>query len=91
MIGLIASLTYGLHATANGLRKAVKTADKDDNNDVSTQLVAHDKNAIFSDAASYTFTVKNGTGDIQAGSVSYIVTTEKGVKVGEKKTQRQDQ
>src|SRR5579872_6917732 len=59
------------------------TKDKTDS-DVSTEVVAHDKNAIFSGAAYFTFSVKNPTGNDESGTVSYLVTTEKGDKVFDK-------
>jgi cephalosporin-C deacetylase-like acetyl esterase len=57
---------------------------QENSNDVNTELVAHDKDAIFSGSASFTFTVNNPTGNNEKGTVSYLVTTEKGEKVLDK-------
>lgn len=65
-------------ATAQGK----KTASSD--GDISTNLVAHDGDAIFNDEASFTFSVKNRSNADQTGTVSYLVTTEKGAKVFDK-------
>lgn len=77
---IVSGLFYCRPATA-------KTGDKKpgDDNDVSTEVVSHDKSSLFSETASYTFSVKNGTDDVQAGSVSYLVTDEKGVRITDKK------
>ncbi len=47
--------------------------DKGDN-EVSTVLTPHSKDAIFSDKASYTFSVKNTYPNAEVGRVSYVVT-----------------
>ena len=52
-----------------------------DEGEVSTELVAHDKNAIFSGSAYFTFSVKNTMDTDQEGTVGYQVTTEKGEQV----------
>jgi len=52
--------------------------------EVSTELKIHG-DGIFSGAASFTFSVKNGLNNEQSGTVSYLVTTEKGEKVTSKK------
>ncbi len=49
--------------------------------EVSTEVVAHDRNAIFNGSAYFTFSVKNTLGADQSGSVSYLVTTETGSKL----------
>lgn len=54
------------------------------NGDISTEVVAHDRDAIFNSSAYFTFSVSNPTGKDQTGTVSYIVTTEKGDKVADK-------
>ncbi|HEX3384322.1 MAG TPA: alpha/beta fold hydrolase, partial [Mucilaginibacter sp.] len=54
------------------------------NGDISTEVVAHDRDAIFSGSASFTFSVNNPTNKVQTGTVSYLVTTEKGDKVADK-------
>jgi len=59
------------------------TKDKSDG-EVSTEVVAHDKNAIFDGSAFFTFAVKNSTGVDEEGTVSYLITTEKGDKVLDK-------
>lgn len=65
--------------------------------EISTVLISADKEAIFDDAAKYTFEVKNTTNTDQVGKVSYLVTTETGVplkrdsvnvKIGKKSTER---
>ncbi|MGZ3778648.1 MAG: acetylxylan esterase, partial [Mucilaginibacter sp.] len=67
------------------LQKASAQEKKEKNNgDISTEVVAHDRDAIFSSSAYFTFSVNNPTGKDQAGTVSYIVTTEKGEKVADK-------
>ena len=53
--------------------------------DVSTEVVAHDGDAIFSSQASFTFSVKNRLDAEQSGTLSYLVTTEKGERVAEKR------
>jgi len=53
--------------------------------EVSTEVKIHDSDGIFSGTASFTFSVKNTLDNEQSGSVSYILTTEKGEKVGSKK------
>jgi cephalosporin-C deacetylase len=53
--------------------------------EVSTEVVAHDRNAIFNGSAYFTFSVKNTLGADQVGSVSYLVTTETGSKLLTKK------
>ena len=64
------------------LQKA--SAQEKNNGDISTEVVAHDKDAIFSGSAYFTFSVNNPTGNDQTGTVSYIITTEKGDKVADK-------
>ena len=51
--------------------------------EISNVVTAHDRDAIFSSTASYTFEVKNPTETEQTGKVSYLVTTDKGQKVKE--------
>ena len=63
-----------------GDSKPVKAAGE-----VSTVVVAHDKNAIFGETAFYTYSVKNTLDADQQGSVSYEVTTETGTKLLSKK------
>lgn len=77
VVGLVA--VYGQAKAAN-FQGPVKSSD-----DVSTELIAHDKNAIFSESAYYTFEVKNPTDADEEGTVSYLVTTEKGEKLFDKK------
>ncbi|MFI5160774.1 MAG: acetylxylan esterase [Sphingobacteriales bacterium] len=64
--------------------KAFQTKKDNSDGDVSTEVIAHDKNAIFSGSAFYTFAVKNPTGNDESGTVSYLITTEKGDKVLDK-------
>ena len=52
---------------------------------VSTEVKIHDSDGIFSGTASFTFSVKSSMNSEQTGSVSYLVTTEKGEKVSSKK------
>jgi len=56
----------------------LKTHQEDD---VSTELRIRSSDGIFSGSASFTFEVKNGLEEDQAGTVSYVLTTEKGEKV----------
>ena len=49
--------------------------------EVSTTLDIHDSNGIFNGTASFTFSVKNTLDEDQSGTVSYLLTTEGGVKV----------
>lgn len=49
--------------------------------EVSTTLIAGNKDAIFSGHASYTFNVKNATDVPQTGTVSYVALTPTGVTV----------
>jgi cephalosporin-C deacetylase len=57
-------------------------ANKD--GEVSSEVKIHDKNAIFSETASFTFSVKNTLDTDQSGTVSYLITTEHGEKVTSK-------
>lgn len=52
--------------------------------DVSTELKIRSSDGIFSGSASFTFEVKNGLEEDQDGTVSYVLTTEKGEKVTSK-------
>jgi hypothetical protein len=52
--------------------------------EVSTEVKIHDSDGIFSGTASFTFSVKNTLDSVQSGTVSYVVTTEKGEKVTSK-------
>jgi len=54
--------------------------------EVSAVLTPHSKDGIFSSTASFTYEVKNGTANPQAGKVSYIVSTEAGQLVKTDKT-----
>ncbi|MDB5142857.1 MAG: alpha/beta fold hydrolase [Mucilaginibacter sp.] len=49
--------------------------------EVSTTLKIHDGDGIFSGTASFTFSVKNTMDNDQNGTVSYLLTTEKGEKI----------
>jgi cephalosporin-C deacetylase-like acetyl esterase len=51
--------------------------------EISAELTVHDRDAIFSSTASYTFEVKNPTDAEQTGKVSYLVTTDRGKKLKE--------
>lgn len=54
---------------------AQKAAPKEnDEGEITTTLTAHDKDAIFSTTASYTFFVRNGSDARQTGKISYEVT-----------------
>ncbi|MBL4677222.1 MAG: alpha/beta fold hydrolase [Mucilaginibacter sp.] len=57
--------------TATGFNSAFA---QDDDESISTVLTAGNKNAVFSDHASYTFEVKNPTKTPQTGTVSYLIT-----------------
>jgi cephalosporin-C deacetylase-like acetyl esterase len=74
--GLIAVLTCQ-QAIAGSLKAHAE-------DDVVTDLKIHSGNGIFSGTASFTFSVKNGLDDEQDGTVSYLLMTEKGEKVGSK-------
>jgi cephalosporin-C deacetylase-like acetyl esterase len=52
--------------------------------EVSTEVKIHDSDGVFSGIASFTFSVKNTLHNEQSGTVSYLVTTEKGEKVTSK-------
>lgn len=52
--------------------------------EVSTELKIHSNDGIFSSTASFTFYVKNTLDDVQEGTVSYQLTTEKGEKLPSK-------
>ena len=53
--------------------------------EVSTDVKIHDNDGIFSGTASFTFSVKNATDNDQTGTVSYLLTTERGQKIGSKR------
>jgi len=55
-----------------------------DDGEVSTEVVTHDGDGIFDGSAYFTFSVKNSLNTDQEGSVSYLVTTEKGEKLFDK-------
>ena len=56
---------------------AQKRTDAADNEgEVNAVLVSHDKNAIFSQTANFTYTIKNTYDKPEAGKVSYLVSTE---------------
>lgn len=75
--GLLSLLIFN-KAEAGGVRPRAKA-------EVSTEVKIHDGDGIFNGTASFTFSVKNGLNNEQAGTVSYLVTTEKGEKVTAKK------
>lgn len=75
--GMLSVLIFN-NAEARGLKPGL-------NGDVSTEVKIHDSEGIFSGTASFTFLVKNGLNNEQSGTVSYLVTTEKGEKVTSKK------
>jgi cephalosporin-C deacetylase len=54
---------------------------KEDEETVFTMLSINNKDGIFSSNASFTFDVKNTYNIVQEGTVSYLLTDEKGVKV----------
>jgi cephalosporin-C deacetylase-like acetyl esterase len=59
-----------------------KTAEKaDEDEGVSTILNINNKEGIFGSTASFSFDVKNNYDTLQEGTVSYLLTDEKGVKV----------
>ncbi|HVW14894.1 MAG TPA: acetylxylan esterase [Mucilaginibacter sp.] len=76
---LLSGLLFAQKAQAGG---NVKNAKAD--GEVTTDLVIHDSNAIFNGTASFTFSVKNTLDTDQVGTVSYLLMTEKGVKLGTK-------
>ena len=53
--------------------------------EVSTEVKIHDGDGLFNGTASFTFSVKNTLSNEQSGTVSYLVTTEKGEKITSKK------
>jgi cephalosporin-C deacetylase len=55
--------------------------EEEEKEEIFVDLVAGDDNATFSDAAKYTFTVKNESKVVQEGTVSYQVTTPLGKEV----------
>lgn len=57
------------------------TSPKEDEETVSTVLNINNKEGIFSSTASFSFDVKNSYDTEQAGTISYAITNEKGVKV----------
>jgi cephalosporin-C deacetylase-like acetyl esterase len=66
--------------------KAVAGSVKDHaEGEVSTEVKIHDSDGLFGGTASFTFSVKNTLNNDQNGSVSYLVTTEKGEKITSKK------
>jgi cephalosporin-C deacetylase len=79
-LSLIPVLALLFIAKANAFQTAKDKAD----DAVSTEVIAHDKNAIFDGSAFFTFSVKNPTGVDEEGTVSYLITTEKGDKVLDK-------
>jgi cephalosporin-C deacetylase len=56
-------------------------AAADDASTVSTVLTTNSKNAFFDGKAQYQFEVKNPTGNVQEGTISYQVFTEKGQSI----------
>jgi cephalosporin-C deacetylase len=57
-------------------------AQSDDKDDaINTIITPHSSDGIFNSTASYTFEVKNPTGNRQTGKVAYLVTTESGKKI----------
>ncbi|QEC75813.1 acetylxylan esterase [Mucilaginibacter ginsenosidivorax] len=54
---------------------------KEDDESVSTILNINNKDGIFNSVASFTFDVKNTYDTQQEGTVSYLITDEKGVKI----------
>lgn len=79
----IISITGYQKVVAGGLPATVDGSRDKNAAEISTVLTAHDKNAIFSSTASFTFEVKNPTDAEQVGKISYLVTTTKGKKVKE--------
>ena len=68
---LLISLALIIISTNNIFAQDNKSDGQDE---VSTTVTPHDKNAIFSANASYTFSVKNTYSNIQSGRISYIIT-----------------
>lgn len=77
LCGMLFLLMFN-NVEAGGLRSPA-------NGDVSTEVKIHDSEGIFNGTASFTFSVKNGLNNEQSGTVSYLVTTEKGEKITSKK------
>ena len=73
MIALIALITL---LFTNSVFAQKKAADDNDNsaNEVSTILTPHNKDALFSSDAVYTFSVKNTFDNAESGRISYVVT-----------------
>jgi cephalosporin-C deacetylase len=74
--GLLSLLTFN-KAEAGGIKSPI-------DGEVSTEVKIHDSEGIFNGTASFTFSVKNTLHNEQSGTVSYLVTTEKGEKVTSK-------
>jgi len=75
--GLLSLLTFN-KAEAGGIKFPA-------DGEVSTEVKIHDSEGIFNGTASFTFSVKNTLHNEQSGTVSYLVTTEKGEEVTSKK------
>ncbi|MBS1524205.1 MAG: acetylxylan esterase [Bacteroidetes bacterium] len=76
---LLSGLVFPRKAAAANNGKSFKAGGE-----VTTDLVIHDGNAIFKGTASFTFSVKNTLDTDQVGTVSYLLMTEKGVKLQDK-------
>jgi cephalosporin-C deacetylase-like acetyl esterase len=85
LICVVAALINTQHVWAKttlvNIQQEHQTKKEDDEGEVSTQLIPATKNAIFEDGAKYVFEVKNTTATDQVGKVSYLVTTETGIKL----------
>lgn len=81
-MGRVLIIVYGLLSLLIFQNAVAKTRT---DGEVSTEVKIHDGDGIFSGTASFTFLVKNTMDNEQTGSVSYLVTTEKGEKISSKK------
>jgi cephalosporin-C deacetylase len=70
------NLSKTISAKADKHKHAASLVNNKD--DINTVLTAHDKNAIFTSSASFTFEVNNPTDADQSGKVSYLVIDENG-------------
>jgi cephalosporin-C deacetylase len=69
---------FAQHDSPRGKAPAVA---KEDEETVSTELNINNKEGIFSSTASFTFDVKNTYDTEQTGTISFVLTDEKGTKV----------
>lgn len=80
---LVVTIVSFQHALGQHVSAHAKgdTSPKEDEETISTVLNINNKEGIFSSTASFSFDVKNSYDTEQVGTISYAITTEKGVKV----------